>query len=49
MDSPPHRANLLTPGWRRVGVAAVHVSGPLGYFGAWPEVTIVVAEFGRRS
>jgi uncharacterized protein YkwD len=49
MDSPPHRANLLTPGWRRVGVAAVHVSGPLGFSGDWPEVTLVVAEFGRRS
>jgi uncharacterized protein YkwD len=49
MDSAPHRANLLTPGWRRIGVAAVHVYGPFGYFGNWSEVTIVVAEFGRRS
>jgi uncharacterized protein YkwD len=49
MDSPPHRANLLTPGWRRVGVAAVHVTGPTGYFGGWSDVTIVVAEFGKRS
>ena len=49
MDSPPHRANLLTAGWRRVGVAAVHVSDPNGYFGGWSDVTVVVAEFGRRS
>jgi uncharacterized protein YkwD len=49
MDSPPHRANILTAGWRRIGVAAVHVSDPLGYFGSWDDVTIVVAEFGRRS
>jgi uncharacterized protein YkwD len=49
MDSPPHRANLLTAGWRRVGVAAVHVSDPFGYFGGWQDVTIVVAEFGKRS
>jgi uncharacterized protein YkwD len=49
MNSPPHRANILTPGWRRIGIAAVHVSDPLGYFGSWDDVTIVVAEFGRRS
>jgi uncharacterized protein YkwD len=49
MDSAPHRANILTASWRRVGVAAVHVSDPLGYFGSWSDVTIVVAEFGRRS
>jgi uncharacterized protein YkwD len=49
MDSPPHRANLLTAGWRRVGLAAVQVSNPDGYFGDWSDVTIVVAEFGRRS
>jgi uncharacterized protein YkwD len=49
MDSPPHRANLLTAGWRRVGLAAVHVTGPTGYFGSWSDVTIVVADFGRRS
>jgi uncharacterized protein YkwD len=49
MNSPPHRANILTAGWRRIGVAAVHVSDPLGYFGSWDDVTIVVAEFGRRS
>jgi uncharacterized protein YkwD len=49
MNSPPHRANLLTASWRRVGVAVVHVSDPRGYFGSWGDVTIVVAEFGRRS
>jgi uncharacterized protein YkwD len=49
MNSAPHRANILTAGWRRVGVAVVHVSDPLGYFGSWSDVTIVVAEFGRRS
>jgi uncharacterized protein YkwD len=49
MDSPPHRANLLNAGWRRVGLAAVQVSNPSGYFGDWSDVTIVVAEFGRRS
>ena len=49
MNSAPNRANLLTASWRRVGVAAVRVSDPLGYFGGRERVTIVVAEFGRRS
>jgi uncharacterized protein YkwD len=49
LQSPPHRANLLAPGWRNLGVAAVHVASPTGYYGAWDEVTIVVADFGRRS
>lgn len=49
LASPPHRANLLEPSWRHLGVAAVHVTKPAGYFGAWDEVTIVVADFGRRS
>jgi uncharacterized protein YkwD len=49
LASPGHRANLLEPRWRNLGVAAVHVSNPVGYFGDWDEVTIVVANFGRRS
>jgi uncharacterized protein YkwD len=47
MNSPGHRANILG-NWRRVGVAIVHVSGASGYY-EYPEVTIAVAEFGRRS
>jgi uncharacterized protein YkwD len=49
MRSPGHRANILTARWRHVGLGAVHVRRPVGYFGAWDDVTIVVAEFGRRS
>jgi uncharacterized protein YkwD len=48
MASPPHRANILNPGWRNIGVSAVHVSRPRGYFSAWDDVTIVAAEFGSR-
>lgn len=48
MASPMHRANLLEPSWRHLGVAAIHVTAPAGYFGDWDEVTIVVADFGRR-
>ncbi|MGH3042327.1 MAG: CAP domain-containing protein [Gaiellaceae bacterium] len=49
MASPGHRANILKRGWRRVGVGAVHVRDPRGYYGAWDDVTIVAAEFGSRS
>jgi uncharacterized protein YkwD len=48
MESPGHRANILNAGWRNVGLAAVHVRDPVGYFGSWDDVTVVVAEFGRR-
>jgi uncharacterized protein YkwD len=49
MASPPHRENLLEPGWRHAGLSAVHVTAPVGYYRDWDEVTIVVADFGRRS
>jgi uncharacterized protein YkwD len=49
LASPSHRANLLAPAWRHLGVSAVHVTAPVGYYGDWDEVTIVVAEFGRRG
>lgn len=48
MNSPGHRANLLGS-WKRVGVAVVHVTAPPGYYGDYPEVTLVAAEFGKRS
>jgi uncharacterized protein YkwD len=48
MNSPGHRANLLGA-WTRVGVGVVHITSPGGYFKAYPDVTIVAAEFGRRS
>jgi uncharacterized protein YkwD len=48
MASPTHRANILNRAWRSIGVAAVHVSQPRGYYGYWDDVTIVAAEFGTR-
>jgi uncharacterized protein YkwD len=48
MNSPGHRANLLGS-WRRVGVAVIHVAAPAGYYGDYPEITIAVADFGKRS
>jgi uncharacterized protein YkwD len=49
LKSPGHRANLLRRSWRNVGVAALAARNPGGYFRSWDDVTIVVAEFGRRS
>ena len=49
LASPGHRANLLARDWHNLGVAAVHVRNPRGSFRSWNDVTIVVAEFGRRS
>ena len=40
MASPGHRANLLRPGWRRIGVGAIRGSFQ-GYSGA----TVVTANF----
>jgi len=48
MNSPGHRANLLGA-WTSVGVSIVHVGAPPSYYRDYPEVTIVAAEFGRRT
>ena len=50
MGSTPHRANLLNRRWRNVGVAAVRIGAWPGAFeGCAGNVTLVAAEFGRRS
>jgi uncharacterized protein YkwD len=48
MNSPGHRANILGR-WSSIGVGFVHVTRPGGFFNSYPEVTLVAAEFGRRS
>ena len=48
MASSGHRANILDPRWRNIGVGAVQVRDPRGYYGSWDDVTIVAAEFGAR-
>ena len=48
LASPGHRANILNRSWRNIGVGAVHVSDPRGYYSSWDDVTIVAAEFGVR-
>ena len=47
MGSPGHRANLLSPRWREIGIAAVHAASAPGVYGGH-EVTIVTADFGVR-
>jgi uncharacterized protein YkwD len=48
LESPEHRANLLSPNWREVGLAATHVPSAPGTFGD-RETTVVTADFGARS
>jgi uncharacterized protein YkwD len=47
MSSPEHRANILDPNWREIGVSAQHVaSAPGAYKGL--EVTVITTDFGVR-
>ena len=48
LSSPPHRANLLDPHWRELGLSAVHSTGAPGVYHGSP-ATIVTADFGARS
>jgi uncharacterized protein YkwD len=48
LASPPHRANLLNPRWREIGLAAVHSTSAPGVYHNAP-ATIVTADFGARS
>lgn len=47
MSSPEHRANILAPGWREVGIGAVWFAAAPGIFGGLP-VTIITTDFGVR-
>jgi uncharacterized protein YkwD len=47
MNSPEHRANILSPRWREIGVSAMHfAAAPGAYKGL--EVTIITTDFGVR-
>ncbi len=48
LASPPHRANLLSPRWREIGLVAVHSTRAPGVYGGRP-ATVVTADFGARS
>ena len=47
MKSPSHRANILTPRWREIGLAAVSVARAPGVFRG-RDVVIVTTDFGVR-
>jgi uncharacterized protein YkwD len=47
MNSPEHRANILNPRWREIGISAVHVDAAPGTYHGLP-VTIVTTDFGVR-
>jgi uncharacterized protein YkwD len=47
MNSPPHRANLLSRTWREIGISAIHFESAPGEYEGQP-VTIVTADFGMR-
>jgi uncharacterized protein YkwD len=48
MQSPPHRANILSREWREVGLGATHFDSAPGPYRGGP-VTIVTADFGART
>jgi uncharacterized protein YkwD len=48
MGSAEHRANILSPQWRQVGVAVLTVPSAPGVFGGLP-VTVVTVDFGVRK
>jgi uncharacterized protein YkwD len=47
MNSPEHRRNILTPRWRQIGIAAVHLASAGGTYKGLP-VTIITTDFGVR-
>ena len=47
MNSPGHRANLLDPSWREIGIATRHSTTAPGIYGN-EAVTILTTDFGAR-
>jgi uncharacterized protein YkwD len=47
LKSPEHRANLLNPRWREIGVSALHQAAAPGVYKGL-DVTIVTTDFGVR-
>jgi uncharacterized protein YkwD len=47
MNSPEHRANILSARWREIGVSAVHLSAARGTYQGLA-VTIITTDFGVR-
>jgi uncharacterized protein YkwD len=47
MNSPEHRANILSARWREIGVSALHLATAPGVYHGL-EVTIITTDFGVR-
>ncbi len=47
MNSPEHRANILDPRWRQIGISAVHLDAAPGTYQGLG-VTIITTDFGVR-
>ena len=47
MNSPEHRANILAPRWREIGISAAHLAQAGGAYQNLP-VTIITTDFGVR-
>jgi len=47
MNSPEHRANLLSRSWRDIGLGALHAASAPGVYNG-DAVTVVTADFGVR-
>jgi uncharacterized protein YkwD len=47
MHSPEHKANILAPRWREIGISAVHLTTAPGTYHGLP-VTIITTDFGAR-
>ena len=47
LASPEHRANLMNPRWREIGISAVHATSAPGIYHGLP-ITIVTTDFGVR-
>ena len=48
MASREHRANILSPGWREIGISALAENDAPGAFGG-NSVTLVATDFGART
>jgi uncharacterized protein YkwD len=48
INSPEHKANMLNPRWREIGLSAVHSPSAPGTYAGRP-VTIVTTDFGVRK
>jgi uncharacterized protein YkwD len=48
MNSPEHRANILSPAWRDIGISMIHLDSAPGTFGGGP-TTLVTTDFGVRG